>query len=94
MIRKPKLRESIYVPSKLYVGHGRDDKIGGLAQIIRIRDDEKETINSIMIEVLEHRGTFYNWQILLERQDELKAKFGNTRAYPDPDYHPSVNDPR
>lgn len=84
-IRSPKLHTDIYVDTSFYIDHGKDDVIGGLAQIIKIKDDGKGGINSIFIYVAEHPNVGYNWHSLIQRQKELKDEFGDKRAYPDPD---------
>ena len=85
-MRKPKLHEDVYVPTSLYIDHGRDDVRGGLAQIIKIKDDEKSGINSIFVYTAEHPRVGYNWSSLMNQQEKLEKEFGNKRAYPDPDY--------
>jgi len=85
-MRYPKLHEDVYVPTSWYIGHGRDDVCGGLAQIIKIKDDEKGGINSIFVYTTEHPNAGYNWSSLMGQQEKLEKEFGTKRAYPDPDY--------
>ena len=94
-MREPKLREDVYVPTSLYLSHGKDDVVGGLAQVVEIRTGTKGKaldINLVFVRTLEHPNVFYNWAILLEKQEELKEEFGNQRAYPDPDMRAEFND--
>lgn len=84
-----KLGDKIYIPTSLYIDRGEDDVQGGLATISRIEHSRhlpEGHINRTFIYVKEVPGHGYNLSVLLERQDELKKKFGNRAAYPDPDF--------
>lgn len=84
----PKIGDIIYVDSHLYIDHGEDDCIGGKATISAVTISKRlplEHINSIMVQIEEHPGTEYNWKILMEDQENLKKRFGNRWAYPDPE---------
>lgn len=85
---KHKIGEDMYVDSAMYISRGIDDRIGGLAKIKDIEISDTLPIehgNAIFISFEEFPGTSFNYKSLLEKQDKLKAKFGNNRAYPDPD---------
>jgi hypothetical protein len=85
MIAVPKIGDDIYVPTSLYIGHGEDDVRGGLAKVKSISENISAGQSTPFIEVYEHPGVSYNWELLYKRQDELKERFGNNRAYEDPD---------
>jgi len=93
-IPEPVVKQEIYVPTSLYLSHGEDDFVGGLAIISKVQKNEKfgkEHPNYILVEVEEDPGTLYNWTWLLEKQESLKREFGNKRAFKDPDYRPEFN---
>ena len=85
-----KINEDIYVPTSLYLSHGRDDFVGGLCQIYKIW---KETLKSgkeiIWCEVVERQGWHYNMDGLIEEQEKHEVEYGERRGHPQPDLHPS-----
>ena len=83
----PKVGQEIYVRSACSIGHGETDVVGGLATISRVEFHPEQTINQYFVTVKELPGHGYNYDVLMEEQDELKAEFGTNRAYPDPDFH-------
>jgi hypothetical protein len=90
----PKPGDKIYVPSRCYIDRGQDDVLGGKATVIRVEEKTSGLpINRYFVQVLEHPGSSYNWIILAEEQEKLKAEFGDSVARPDPeygDYEPSM----
>lgn len=78
----PKTGEDIYIPTRMSLDHGWNDIHGGLAKVLGLKDDGYGNIFVIVKEV----DRQFNRQDLFEMQDELKKKFGDKRAYPDPDY--------
>lgn len=88
----PKVGDDIYVPSAFFLSHGSDDQVGGLAKVERVRvSTHNPEIH--FISVKEVNGD-YNWeQYLAPQQEELKERFGTSRAYPDPDDRPEFNNP-
>jgi hypothetical protein len=64
-----------------------DDFQGGLATITHVTDEKYY----IGVKIKEKPSTTYNWTYLLELQDELKKRFGKTKAHPDPDDRPEFN---
>ncbi len=80
-LKAPKLGSKIYVDSSFSMSHGSDDVVGGLATVTKL--DTK--YGTTFVSVKEHPGHAYNWEILSERQKELKKEFGRKKAYPDPD---------
>lgn len=84
---EPKLAQTVYVPTSLYIEHGEDDFVGGKATISGIfRDDAcSNEYNRLFVEVLERPGMRYNWRSLLEQQDKLREQFGDDFSKPDPD---------
>lgn len=91
----PILGEWVYIPSKFHVYRGRDDIRGGLAKIVKINYDgnlPKNHWNYIMVVFEGFSGSEYNWNSLLEKQDELRERFGEAEAFADPDDRPEYND--
>ena len=85
--RIPKVGDDIYVPTSLYLSHGVDDVVGGLATVVKVEREK----DYIWVMVAEHQGNRYNWKYLERDQEKHKKRYGNERAYPDPDYDPSAN---
>jgi hypothetical protein len=83
---EPYVGQKIYVPTSLYLSHGLDDFEGGIATITKIEKDY-----NLMVGIKEQPGTLYNWKYLLEKQEELKKRFGKRKAHPDPDDRPEFN---
>lgn len=73
----PKVGDEIYIPSAFYISRGSDDVVGGLATVSKIKDG--------FVSIQEFPGKSYSWKYLSERQDDLRTKFGDKRAYADPD---------
>ena len=73
------------------MSHGVDDVIGGKAEIVRIKKVVSGDHTRIWIETSQHPGVKYNWEYLAEEQERLKEKFGESKAYPDPDDRPEFN---
>jgi uncharacterized protein YjbK len=95
MKREPKKGEQIYIPTSICVFRGEDDFIGGLATIDEISYNKnlpENDYNYCFVVVKEHPETKYNWNHLLEKQKELKKRFKNKVAHPDPDLRPEFND--
>lgn len=86
--------DEIYVPTSLYLSHGVDDFIGGRATIENIYEDDRvsrDSYNRWGISIKERPGHWYNLSYLIDEQEELKKKFGDSWCYEDPDYSPSAN---
>lgn len=93
--REPVIGELIYVYTSLYLGHGVDDFIGGLATINKIETHDylpKSHCNYISVGIEERPNTLYNWRSLLEQQEKLKKEFGENVSHPEPDDRPQFND--
>ncbi len=93
-IQVPKISDKIYVPTALYLGHGMDDFMGGIATINGIFESETlppDHSNYYMISIEENPRTQYNLRYLLEHQEEWKEKYGDEIAHPDPDDRPEFN---
>ena len=78
----PKVGEDIYISGAMYIDHGEDDRMGGLAEVTKV----ELKYNSAMVSVKEAPGTSFNWLYLKDIQERLKAEHGEGRARPDPDY--------
>ena len=88
----PKKGDKIYVPTSLYLSHGRDDFCGGIATV----EDVEETVNcgepAHVIEIKERPGHGYYWENWLrDNQEKWKAEYGNQIAHKDPDLTPEMN---
>ncbi len=88
----PQIGQDVYIPTSLYLYHGVDDFSGGLCRIIGIKEDMSGGRKIPFVEVDERRSHWYNWEILMEQQEELRKRHGNRRGYPDPDYRSEFND--
>lgn len=91
--RVPEVGDDIYVPLALYMDHGRDDRMGGLAKVISISSGISggELVHNIRVE--EFPDCVFCWEhCLAEEQDKLRERFGQNRAYSDPDIRPQFND--
>jgi hypothetical protein len=84
----PKVGDSIYVDTSLYVTHGADDFIGGLCEVASV----KEEWGTLWVCVKEDPETLYGWPELYKIQDRLKSEFGNKRGYKRPDYRKEFNE--
>jgi len=92
MVTLPKVGDEIYVPSSFYISHGRDDVQGGKAIVARVEVREQyPEFNRYWVRVEELPGRCYNWGVLERDQEKLKERYGEVRAHPDPDNHPSSN---
>lgn len=89
---KPVIGQDVYVGTKLFLGHGRDDFQGGLCKIIKIEEGLSGGEKTYFVGVEERHGCLYNWEHLQENQAKWKKEYGNKRGYPDPDYRPEFND--
>lgn len=91
----PQKGDKLYIPTQLHVYRGIDDIHGGLATIAEVKINSvlpEGHCNKIMIAFKETgEVTFYNYNTLLQQQDELKVKFGNNPCYSDPDYRKEFN---
>lgn len=93
-IELPKPGSKIYVPTSLYLGHGMDDFMGGVATVVEVKGDKhlpKDHHNYYMVTVKERPDTGYNLRYLLENQDKWKKEYGELIAHPDPDDRPEFN---
>lgn len=94
--KEPKIGDNIYVPSSYYVYRGADDFEGGLAVINKVEGSNhlpKEHINYWMVGIEERPSVMYNYNMLMEKQSELKKKYKGKTAHPDPDYSVEFNNP-
>lgn len=83
---QPKVGDVIYVHTSLSIGHGQDDTRGGKATISHVEANISAGEPTWFVSFQEIPGAAYNYSILLEEQDKLRAQFGNNVAHPDPDY--------
>ena len=82
----------IYIGTELYLGHGRDDFRGGLAEVSEVRQDVSKGQPTPFVRVLQQMDTINNWKLLASEQKELRQRHGKSWANPDPDHPPEFND--
>jgi len=83
--------QKIYLRTSCSIGHGETDVRGGLATVKRVSLGGSAGKLQPFIETKEVPGHGYNWASLAEQQEELKKRFGDSAALPDPDYRPEFN---
>lgn len=88
----PKVGSDIYLPSALYMSHGRDDFRGGLCKVVAVSISISAGDPTYFVEVEGRPGYTKNWALLRDQQDQLKADYGPNRGHADPDDDPSAND--
>jgi hypothetical protein len=91
--RVPELHpgDVIYLDTEIYLGRGRDDFCGGLAEVTEFSHDVRAPGSTPFV-VVAQKQSQYNWTLLAAKQQRLHAKFGNTWSHPDPDYGPEFNE--
>ncbi|MGZ4899792.1 MAG: hypothetical protein ACXV8X_09065 [Candidatus Angelobacter sp.] len=82
----------IYIGTELYLGHGRDDFRGGLAEVSEMRQEKSKGQFTPFVRVVQQPDTLHNWVMLAEEQKELRQRHGKHWAHPDPDYRLEFND--
>jgi hypothetical protein len=85
-MRVPKIKRDVYVGSSYYIDHGEDDFEGGLCKIKNIEKGRSAGKDTLFVELEERPGHSYNWDYLMEHQEEWAKEFKDRRGYPDPDY--------
>ena len=86
MKKDVKVGDKIYVDTHLYISHGSDVVVGGLATVTKVTTGISGGKECLFVEVKEHPNSEYNWtQFLSKEQEKLKVRFGDQIAYPDPD---------
>ena len=86
----PAVGSQIYVPTEVFVTHGVDDFMGGLATVKEAGRCEGLDMLGVVVEERPH--TTYNWELLARDQEKLRAQFGARIAHPRPDYDPEFNE--
>jgi len=78
----PKVGDEIYIPTSLYIGHGEDDVLGGLATISKVKLNMKcsNEFNRIFVDINEVNGHSYNWKFLMKNQEKYKEMYGDKIA--------------
>jgi len=90
----PELRKGdvIYIGTELYLGHGRDDFRGGLAEVSEMRVEKSKGQPTPFVRVVQQPDTIHNWKLLAAEQKELRQRHGKDWAHPDPDNRLEFND--
>ena len=87
-INAPELGDQIYVPTQLFLSHGEDDFLGGIATVNRIIIEP----NLIMVGIEEaSEAVRYNWAYLKKHQEEWAEKYWNRIAHEAPDFRTEFN---
>ena len=81
----PEPGDRIYVPSAYFLDRGQDDRAGGRAVITRVYKDTSAGKQTIFIEVREHPGIGYNYEVLRLAQDKLRKEYKLRVSRMDPD---------
>jgi|GEM_PF-6036889 hypothetical protein len=90
----PIMGDVIYVRTSISCDHGETDVAGGLALVTGVtKGMSGGNPNTPFVEVAQHDGGGYNWEMLFRDQKELMKRHGDEVAHPDPDYGPSLYDP-
>ena len=72
---RPEIGQDIYVPTSLYMSHGRNDFQGGLCEVIAVEETNWGSKPTIVVEVKEREGHNYNWTgCLAPNQEKYKEK--------------------
>lgn len=87
----PEVGDKIYIPNKLHVYRGADDIAGGLSAVVAVQEGISAGEPAWFVTVEADPGSAYNWEFLEPRQEELRQRFGEETAHPDPDYRPEFN---
>jgi hypothetical protein len=82
----------IYIGTELYLGHGRDDFRGGLAEVMEVRQEKSKAQPTPFIRVVQQLDTIHNWRLLALEQKELRQRHGKDWAHPGPDHRPEFNE--
>lgn len=84
----PEVGDYIYVRTSLFIDHGQDDVVGGLAEVTRAYESMScGDSKCIFVETMQHSNGGGNWtQSLFREQGRLMEEYGESFAYPDPDY--------
>lgn len=88
-MKQPKIGDEIYIGSSYSIDHEWDDVKGGLTKIVDIKLNLTPSCldyNRIFV-VVEGINTSYNYQYLMEHQEEWKKTYKNNKAkYSYPEY--------
>ena len=79
--------DKIYVPTAMYIDRGEDDVKGGWATVETVTQTQYGT----WVTTIQIPGRRYNAVLLGADQENLKEKYGDQEAQPDPDMHPKPN---
>lgn len=92
LLPPPGVGEVIYLPSALYLSHGRDDFQGGLCTVSAVRPGISGGELTTFINVRERPRHSYNWFFLAPEQEKLRAQYGDQVGHVDPDYRAEFNE--
>lgn len=84
--QRPTVGDDIYVGSSYYIDHGEDDFEGGLCEISNVTTGTSGGRQVYFVEIKERPGHSYNYEVLLEQQENLAETYGDQRGFENPDY--------
>ena len=84
----PFIWQEIYLNSRLYLSRGADDFMWGRATVNMVKVEKNWTV---WFSVKEKPETTMTWLWHRKWQEELKKRFWDQRARPDPDHRPEFN---
>lgn len=92
----PKVGQRIYLPTALYLSHGKDDFDGGKCVVSKIKIEDSLPAghpNRVFFAVEENPGHLYSWEHYgnINTQRKYKKQYGNRKGKRDPDYRPEFN---
>jgi hypothetical protein len=90
----PQLRKGdvIYMETELYLGHGRDDFRGGLAEVSEILEQKSAGKLAPFVRLVQQPDSLHNWKLLAAEQMKLRLENGTDWAHSDPDFRTEFND--
>ncbi len=91
-ITVPLVGQEIYIPSALYISHGRDDIMGGRVVVTKVIQEKHGDRIVHSIQVTGFPNITYYWENgLAQQQEDLREQFGDQLAHPDPDKREEFN---
>ena len=92
LLLPPRPGDVVYLPTSLYLSHGRDDFQGGRCTVSEVKPGVSGGNPAVYIGVRERPGHSYNWTFLAPEQERLREEYGDAPGRPDPDYRPEFNE--
>lgn len=80
----PSVGDLIYIQTAMYIDHGEDDILGGLATVTKVTREDRVNGGTWAVAVKEVPNVYY-WNCLAHQQTKLASEFKNSYAKRDPD---------